>query len=116
MLFQYLLFAILPVLFLATSYPESHKASTLFEVALIQSQTQISTVQIPREALKNSLILSIASLDARLQGRVLLNGKVIRTLRNSQNKFNLAPYLKKEKINLRLQDFMLQKRLASLLN
>ncbi|BAZ08312.1 hypothetical protein NIES4071_01170 [Calothrix sp. NIES-4071] len=57
------------------------------------SDIQRNSLNINAADLKQPHILKINSSNAKLQGQIKINGKVVRRLKNNQSEINLSPYL-----------------------
>ncbi len=57
------------------------------------SSFQKSTLNLQAANLQNPHVLKINSTGTQLQGKISINGKVVKQLNNNQSEFNLSPYL-----------------------
>jgi hypothetical protein len=63
------------------------------QVSSNSSNIQRNSLSISTANLKQPHILKINSPNAKLQGEIKINGKVVRRLKNNQSEINLSPYL-----------------------
>ncbi|ACK66313.1 hypothetical protein PCC8801_2294 [Rippkaea orientalis PCC 8801] len=92
MSFKHLVFAAFSTVILATTFSDSPLGKNAF--AQTQYQSQSTTIDISSSELKDSYWLNIYSSDnARIQGEVKLDGKVIQSLNSASTTINIAPYL-----------------------